>query len=249
MDRTAKITVFITGFLAVFLGFVMSAFASSFTITPNPATTDNYRQSEFTHTGNDTTDYWILCESLNENDVCNVGFGNETNGIWENSYVTNTVFLTPGTYSVLNYNDENYINYGTYTYTDIKNSPDFIQEYFFTIENTPQNANIWGSNNGFWGSTTVGEVTVAMTASVQETGTNIWPMLKYMGIAMAFLFAYYLIYLINIQLTAPKKEIEKAEKPQKTVDIIYHTADDLEFKRNYGQALPKRKRGRPKKVL
>jgi len=106
----------------------------------------------------------------------------------------------------------------------------------------------WGSNNGFWGDTSVGDVTTAMEASVQATGVNIYPLLTFVGIPLAFLLAGFLIYLINKQLTpvtTGKKEIVNPGGD----DIIYHSAEDLEFRRNYGQETPKRKRGRPRKVL
>lgn len=108
----------------------------------------------------------------------------------------------------------------------------------------------WGSNNGFWGDTSIGDVTTAMEASVQATGANVWQLLTFVGIPLAFLLAGFLIYLINKQLTPVKSSAENKEiiNPGGS-DFIYHSAEDLEFKRNYGQETTKRKRGRPRKVL
>jgi len=105
-----------------------------------------------------------------------------------------------------------------------------------------QNA-LWGSSNGFWGSTTPLDISETVVASVQATGIDIYPLLKFVGIPMGFLIALYLVWLINKTLT-PEKRGTRIINPDGD-DIIYHSAEDLEFKREYGQV--KRKRGRPRK--
>jgi len=57
--------------------------------------------------------------------------------------------------------------------------------------------------------------------------------------------AIYLIYFIRKSVAINKTEIINP----KGDDFIAHTAEDLEFKREYGAELPKRKRGRPRKTL
>jgi len=250
MGKTEKVTVFIAGFAAVFLGLVMSANAYTYDRQPtgtqinNPVTVN----ASFTKTE---------AGIVNDNYVClsAEGWAQNTYILSQNSVLVTGENITGAFTFDFPIGSEIEIiqvasspnsdcNYDTWNEASLLLEGVFNGSVIFTVTES-QTANIWGGSNGFWGSTTVSDVTETMTASVQTTGTNIWPMIKYMGIAMAFLFAYYLIYLINIQLTPSKKE----EKKEKTVDIIYHSADDLEFKRNYGQELPKRKRGRPKKVL
>jgi hypothetical protein len=122
---------------------------------------------------------------------------------------------------------------------------DDFNELFLTEPYVPPvitNA-LWGSSNGFWGSTTPLEISETLQASVQATGVDIYPLLKFVGIPMAFLIALYLIWLINKTLT-PEKKKENIINPQGE-EFIYHSADDLAFKNEYG----KRKRGRPRKIL
>jgi len=102
----------------------------------------------------------------------------------------------------------------------------------------------WGSNNGFWGDTTPSVIVSDMQASVSETGVNIYPLITFVGIPVAFLIALYLIWLINKTLTPVKKSDENVINPHGE-NFIYHSASDLEDKREYGQV--KRKRGRPRK--
>lgn len=113
----------------------------------------------------------------------------------------------------------------------------------FTIGSISTNE-LWGSSNGFWGDTTPTQIVGDMEASVQATGVNIWPLMTFVGIPIAFLIAIYLIWLINKTLTPAKKSDENVINPQGE-NFIYHSAEDLEFKREYGQV--KRKRGRPRK--
>jgi len=104
--------------------------------------------------------------------------------------------------------------------------------------------NLWGSSNGFWGDTTPSDITDTLQASVQATGLNIWPLIMFVGIPVAFLIAIYLLWLINKTLTPSKKSDDNVINPQGE-NLIYHNVDELEFKREYGQV--KRKRGRPRK--
>lgn len=123
----------------------------------------------------------------------------------------------------------------------------------FSLHSTPiatytlvsqNNQSIWAGGNGFWGSTTAGDVAGSLTASVQNTGVNIYALISFVGIPLAFLLALWLISLINKQLTPPKKEEKKGQK----YDFIEHTPQDLELQREYGH-VEKRKRGRPRKTL
>lgn len=120
----------------------------------------------------------------------------------------------------------------------------YVQNSLFYTILPPENA-LWGSSNGFWGSTTPLDIAGTLQASVQATGVDIYPLLKFVGIPMGFLIALYLVWLINKTLTpVPEKKLGKTLDTDKE-EFIYHSADDLEFKREYGQV--KRKRGRPRK--
>ncbi len=125
------------------------------------------------------------------------------------------------------------------TYNDCINSADYLGKEWAIplILDNPT----WGNSNGFWGSTTPTVIANDLKASVQSTGANIWPLLALVGIPMGFLIAFMLIRLINKELTPVQKPVEKKKE-----DFIYHSADDLEFKREYGKPV-KRKRGRPRK--
>lgn len=113
----------------------------------------------------------------------------------------------------------------------------------FMIVPAISNNTMWGSNNGFWGSTTPIDIMGTMAASVQETGENIWPLFKILGVLVGFMIAYYLVYFIKLELE-PRKV---AAAPGKTDEFIEHNPPDLEFKREYGAEPIKRKRGRPRK--
>jgi len=123
-----------------------------------------------------------------------------------------------------------------------RNDPGFISEKTFIWGEVPSD-NIWGTTNGFWGDTTPTEIMGDMTASVQNTGAQIWPLFAFVGVVLAFGIAGLVVMFIknSIKPTIGRKEIIN---PGGT-DIIYHSAEDLEFKREYGQ--PKRGRGRPRK--
>jgi hypothetical protein len=110
--------------------------------------------------------------------------------------------------------------------------------------------NIWNSENGFWGSTTPGAIIGDMTASVQNTGANLWPLLAFVGVPIAFIIALYLIFMINQTLTPEKK------KDEFSIDEFNKKADELQaFYSKTGESgagydystVVKRKRGRPRK--
>lgn len=89
----------------------------------------------------------------------------------------------------------------------------------------------WGSNNGFWGETTPLQIIGGMEASVQETGMNLWPLLVFVGIGLAFSIGGMLV--INIKQNAGVGSKETINP--KGEEFIEHSAEDLEFKREYGK--------------
>jgi len=112
---------------------------------------------------------------------------------------------------------------------------------------TPSNNATWGSDNGFWGDVTTTDIRDSLQASVQSTGLSLWPLFAFVGIGLAFVIAGMLVMNIEKQTTATRsKKLDELKDGVKS-DFIYHSADDLEFKRNYGQEEPRRKRGRPRK--
>lgn len=100
---------------------------------------------------------------------------------------------------------------------------------------TPTTTNMWGSSNGFWGTTTATTINGTVQASVVLTGQTLWPMLKYLGIPIAFVLAFWLVSLINKELSPVTPKIERRRKENEKEDFIYHSAEDLEFMREYGR--------------
>lgn len=141
-----------------------------------------------------------------------------------------------------------------FVFVDSANNP--VESTRFNFSSFPVSSNIptppapsqsiWRGNNGFWGSTTPSEVADSLEASVQATGANIWPMYTYVGIGIAFFIALMVLQFIIFSIQE-KRQTQKKER--KKEDFIYHSAEDLEFKRNYGQEFEKKKRGRPKKII
>lgn len=116
----------------------------------------------------------------------------------------------------------------------------FVDDQIIT-ENTNST---WGSSNGFWGDTTPSVIASDLTASVQDTGLNLWPLFAFLGVGLAFAIAGLLITNIR-EKSVPELKNKDGE------DFIYHSNEDLEFRRNYGsnalESTTKRKRGRPRK--
>jgi len=126
-----------------------------------------------------------------------------------------------------------------FTWPDTQPSP-FNETNRWTFELLPTPAppvtnHLWRSDNGFWGSTTIDDVTGSLTASVQATGADIWPLFRVVGIPIACLIALALIGFLYQAIYIPKtakrggKEIVNPNSP----DLIYHDAKTLEFMRTY----------------
>lgn len=127
-------------------------------------------------------------------------------------------------------------DYEFYNSQDINDNTDIGT---FSIE--AQQNQTWGSSNGFWGDNfTVNDIEDTLVASVQGTGANIWPLVALVGVPIGFLIAIWVSTLINdsVSKTEPKR---KRGRPRKTIinpdgeDFIYHSAKDLEFKREYAE--------------
>ena len=112
---------------------------------------------------------------------------------------------------------------------------------------TVSNNATWRGNNGFWGSTTPISIVGDMTASVQNTGSSIWPLFKVVGIPIALILALALVNFMWQALYMPKNKKASEIVNSNGENFIYHSANDLEFKRDNGQV--KRKRGRPRKTI
>lgn len=95
--------------------------------------------------------------------------------------------------------NENSWTYDTYLQ---RNSIDGLA--FTVIAGTVVSTNMWGSDNGFWGSVDVSDVKGAMVASVQETGGSVWPMLKFVGIPLALIIALAVVNFIQQSVDYPK---------------------------------------------
>jgi len=87
-------------------------------------------------------------------------------------------------------------------------------EVVVTISYSTPAPSIWKGNNGFWGSTTPMMIIDDMTASVQDTGANVWPLLTFVGIPVGFMIALYLVYMINAELK-PTKTTDEPGNPKR----------------------------------
>lgn len=102
----------------------------------------------------------------------------------------------------------------------------------FTINATvSQSTSIWSGTNGFWGSTTPLEMSATVFNGTTATFQDLVPLFKFAGVPIAFMIAVLLISFINRSIE------KKKEKKASTEDLIYHSANDLEFKRNYGKEM------------
>jgi len=222
--------------------------AFSFVVDPDPAPIDQTQSTvEATCAGTDvnTGENWVLYYPNGEPyfwDWCNNG-GYDPGFL--NDWLSNSD--PEGTYTVRGFGfSEDSEAWWT---TTLENLPEIseatsVSTFCYVACSESENAT-WGSANGFWGDDfSAGDIAQTMEASVQATGFNVWPLMTFVGIPIAFLIALYLIWLINKTLTPPKKSDDSVINPQGK-NFIYHSAEDLEFKREYGQV--KRKRGRPRK--
>jgi len=110
--------------------------------------------------------------------------------------------------------------------------------------------NTWGNDAGFWGDDfSTPELKDTLTASVQATGGDLWGLLVFAGVALAFI-----IFLQVVFLT--KKSVKPTNKKEFDPVAFDKKADELEeFYSKTGGADPvlveqiKRKRGRPRKTI
>lgn len=94
----------------------------------------------------------------------------------------------------------------------------------------PGNNETWG-NDGLWGPTVTTEsVKDDLVASVQATGTNLWPMLIFLGVVLAFAIFGYLITSINTSVK-PKT----ARRRSKTIDMDKFNAKADELQEFYSK--------------
>jgi len=145
-----------------------------------------------------------------------------------------------------------YIVCSSIDYATCSNSPEYAQYAIFDYlvqydEPAPITNSTWGSDNGFWGSTTASNVQSTLTAGVQNTGADLWGLLVFAGIAIAFIIFLQLVFLT-------KKSVKPTTKKEFDEVAFNKKADELEeFFSRTGGADPelveqiKRKRGRPRK--
>jgi len=78
----------------------------------------------------------------------------------------------------------------------------------------------WGSPNGFWGDTTPGAIIGNMTASVQDTGDNVYPLLAFLGIPLGFAIAGFLMYQIKNTLTPIGEQKNDPHRMEREMQIF-----------------------------
>lgn len=174
-------------------------------------------------------------------------------------------YTTDGVGVEFNFNQTGQLNFdGTINNFVTGDLEPFLISWFYSYENgnpsisltdlnnppAPPNGSIWGTGNGIWGSTQVQDVSDTLTASVQETGLNLWPLLVFVGIVIAFVIFSQVALLpdrgFDKKAQKLKKELKKTEDKEKELENFYSKT---------GNADPvivetiKRKRGRPRKQL
>lgn len=65
----------------------------------------------------------------------------------------------------------------------------------------------WGSNNGFFGNSTPAQVGASVIDGVQDTGANLWPLLIFLGVSIAFI-----IFIQVIALTKHTTRINETKR-------------------------------------
>jgi hypothetical protein len=91
----------------------------------------------------------------------------------------------------------------------------------------PATNQVWGTDNAFFGSSSPVTVLASISGGVTDTGVSLWPLLIFLGIGIAFIIGNMLVGFI--------KQSTQIKTVKKKEDFIYHNADDLEFKRDYGK--------------
>lgn len=241
----------------LFIFSVTSHFAFAYTITPSSGEVTSPVSVQIDFDNNETL-YGEDCINTNTTCYYNIalvgiegdGFGDSSGSVCQtlingsNSISENTNVALGGVEGIgINFYEDSNCSVFYNVWLPLYNS---APTFTFTVIDQPPQSSIWGSSgNGFWGSTTVTDVTDTLEASVQATGVSIYPLLTFVGIPLGFLIAGLLIYLINKTLTPEKETVinsnleiapkRKRGRPRK-YDLIYHSVEDLEFKRNYGRS-------------
>lgn len=79
----------------------------------------------------------------------------------------------------------------------------------------------WGGD-GFWGSAfTTDDVSDTLEASVQATGADLWPLLVFVGIAIAFIIFLQMVFLVNHSVKPKKFDSEKFNKKADELTDFY----------------------------
>jgi len=258
-DRKNSIIVGVIGFFLFVFG-VSYHFAFAYTYTREPSGTDINNPVTFTITLDDVSE--LGTDILTGGDAWGFEIYSENPpNILSNcvpiteTYLQFTTNLPVGNYQGVGISGNSAANCDTSRSTSGDFEPEpYTGDTIFSVLASENNSSIWQSNNGFWGSTTISDVTTSMEASVQATGINIYSLLKFMGLPILFTIALLLIHMINDQLSNKKatKSItnpvlvkRKRGRPRKTIinptgsDFIEHSFNDLEFKRNYGSSKDK----------
>ncbi len=107
-----------------------SVSASTFSVTPNPATQTQVNNGDVlaTCSGCSSTDYWILFAVDETGGAGSINMGGDGDSIPDGTY-----FSEARTYTAVNFNDELYGVTGTYTLADIQASPYYIGSYSFVV--------------------------------------------------------------------------------------------------------------------
>lgn len=195
------------------IAFVFLTYGTVYAGTVNNPIVVGVDAEHFTCVGDET---WFEVPGLYTPDTCGSGIS----------------FPDPGKYSVIFYSGDCSDRVAGCSGTNDTGSVEWERTFYVYTDAGNYNST-WGGDNGMWGSVTTAESIENVASGVVATGAELWPMLAMAGIAIAFLLGLAFINFINqsVETPTPKKTAKKE-------DFIYHSAEDLEFKRNYGNKEP-----------
>lgn len=102
--------------------------------------------------------------------------------------------------------------------------------YFVFSILPPQIHRLWTSDNGFWGDDfSVGDAKSTLVAGVAASGAEIWPLLVFVGVGLAFVIFNMIASAIKQSVGGSRTEVVNPGGE----DYIEKTVDDIAFKRQY----------------
>jgi len=196
----------------IFFAFVLLTSTHAYAGTVTDPVVINVDDDYFSCVGDET---WFEIVDIYPPDTCGSG----------------VTFPDPGRYTVIFYSgdcSDRVFGCSGVNDTGIEES----RKTFYVYSDAGNYNSTWGGDNGMWGSIEVSENLANVASGVQETGASLWPLFAFVGIGLAFVIAGMLVSNIrnSTNISSNKKEIVNPDGEE----FIYHDAETLEFRRNYG---------------